>query len=492
MNREGAETFLRLLAEAELRGPTLLPPAPRSPDAPVALSSATQLSAGLWRAAWALIAVGALDAETAGGILDDTDFAVATRYRREPPEAGVIGGAGSAWAARPAGSPRFATARPMGWFGRRAVSRPAARPSRPPRAEVAGPDRYVPVGLMILFHDQTISGELDLMSYAHTASGARFAASWRARDPLGSRHRGLPPVDRFIVNDDRGNRYDLLFTGAERPASSCDLGLAPDPPPDLRWLDITAPGEQTVRVDLDRPADRPALQVSARELSVGEHLLNRVADRMLTMVPEFPSSGTPAPMSNLGAGLGAAIAALEAAEVLPKLSPVPGRLAALCASLGVRDHGITAAPVLDLPEPWLSMLSHYHRRKPDAAPAGDGFAAVAAVLPEFDGLQLVLLGVHNCEGDTWMNTLAYGQLPADQPGPLRLDMAFPLSIWVRDDAGRWHVARPTGWHDAGTEATLTLRLAPPLTRACDRIEVRAFGQSAEVRATVPLQWRYRP
>ena len=484
MNREGAETFLRLLAEAELRGPTLLPPAPRSPDAPVAV-----LSAALSRAAWALISVGALDSETAGGILDDVDFAVATRYRPEPPEAGVIGAAGSAWATRQAGSRRFATARPMGWFSRRAVSRPAARPSR---AEGAGPDRYVPVGLMILFHDQTISGELDLMSYAHTASGARFAASWRARDPLGSRHYGLPPVDRIILNDDRGNRYDLLFTGAERPASSCDLGLHPDPPPDLRWLDITAPGEQTVRVDLDRPADRPALEVSERELSVGEHLLNRVADRMLTMVPEFPSSVRPAPLSNLGTGLGAAIAALEAAEVLPRLSPVPGRLAALCASLGVRGHGITAAPVLDLPERWLSMLSHYHRRRPDAAPAGDGFAAVAAVLPEFDGLQLVLLGLHNCEGDTWMNTLAYGQLPADQPGPLRLDMAFPLSIWVRDDAGRWHVARPTGWHDAGTEATLTLRLAPPLTRACDRIEVRAFGRSAEVRATVPLHWGYRP
>src|ERR1700735_4604648 len=117
MTRERAETFLRLLAEAELRGPTLLPPAPRSPDAPVALPSATQLSAGLWRAAWALIAGAALYAEPAGGILDDTDFAVATRYRREPPEAGVIGGAGPAWATRAAGSPPVATARPAGWVG---------------------------------------------------------------------------------------------------------------------------------------------------------------------------------------------------------------------------------------------------------------------------------------------------------------------------------------------------------------------------------------
>jgi hypothetical protein len=482
MNREGAETFLRLLAEAELRDPALLsPPGPRSPDAPVVV-----MSAALSRAAWALTTVGALDFETAQTILADVEFALAARHRPEPPEAGVIGSAG--WAAGPAGLRRFATARLMARSSRQTPSGPIPPLSR---AEAAGPDRYVPIGLTILFHDETISGELNVMSYAHSASGARFTATWRARDPVTSRHHGVPPVERFAVTDDRGNRYDLLFVVTGRPESSCDLTLHPDPPPDLRWLDITAPGEQAVRVDLNGPPGRPALEVSDRDLSAGEHLLNRIADRMLTMVPEFPSRVTPAPLSNLGMGLGAAIAALEAAEVLSKLSPLPGRLAALCASLGIRGHGIVAAPALDLPEPWLSMLSHYHRRRPDAAPAGDGFAAVAAALPEFDGLRLVLLGLHNCDGDTWMNTLTYGQLPREQPGPLRLDMAFPLSIWVRDDAGRWHVARPTGWHDTGGEAMLTLRLAPPLTRACDRIEVRAAGRSAEVRASVPLRWGER-
>ena len=489
MNRERAETHLRLLAEAELRGPTLLPPATRPPGAPVAVPSPA-----LARAAWVLVAVGALDAATADVILGDVELAMTARYRPEPPQAGVISTASVAWAARHTGPPRFAAGRLAGWPSLRARGgqAPSGQALRPSRAAAAGPDRYVPVGLMILFHDETMIGEFNLMSYAHTGSGARFAATWRTRNLLGARHHGRPPVEAFVVTDDRGNGYDLLFTGSDRPESSCDLSLSPDPPPDLRWLDITAPGEQAVRVDLDRPADRPALEVSNRELSAGEHLLNRIADRMLTMVPEFPAQMAPAPLSNLGAGLGAAIAALEAAEALSALSPVPGRLAALCASLGVRGHGITATPVLDLPEPWLSMLSHYHRRKPEVAPAGDGYAAVAAALPAFDGLRLILLGLHNCDGDTWMNTLTFGQLPREQPGPLRLDMAFPLSIWVRDDAGRWHIARPTGWYDAGGEAMLTSRLVPPLTRACDRIEVRAAGRSAEVRATVPLRWGYRP
>ena len=169
---------------------------------------------------------------------------------------------------------------------------------------------------------------------------------------------------------------------------------------------------------------------------------------------------------------------------------MPARLAALCASLRIGGHGITAAPAPDLPEPWLSMLTHYHRRKPDTAPAGDGFAAVAAALPELEGIRLVLLGLHNYDGGTWMNALALGQLPGLRQGPLGLDMAFPLSMWVRDDAGRWHAARPAGWYDEGGEAALTLRLTPPLTRSSAWIEVLATGQSAEVRATLPLYWGY--
>ncbi len=248
MNREGAETFLRLLAEAELRDPALLsPPALPSRDVPF-----VAMPVALSRAAWALTVVGALDLETAEAVLDDAELALAARYGPELTEAGVIGSAG--WAAGPTGPHRFASARLMIRAGRRAPRAAAAAPAEPR----GGPDRYVPVGLMILFHDQTISGELNVMSYAHTASGARLVATWQARDPLGSRRRGLPPVDRFSVTDDRGQRYDLLFAEKGRPEATCDLALSPDPPPDIRWLDISAPGEQAVRVDLDGAAGLPA------------------------------------------------------------------------------------------------------------------------------------------------------------------------------------------------------------------------------------------
>jgi len=343
---------------------------------------------------------------------------------------------------------------------------------------------------MILFHDETVSGELDLMSYAHTASGARLVAVWQIRNPLGSRRDGPPPVEAFTVTDDQGNPYDLLFSTNGRPEWTCDLGLHPDPPPDIRWLEVTAPGEQTVRVDLGRRAEIPAPEVSDVGLSVGEHLLNRIAERLLLAAAEFPAQPIAGAHASMAVGLGAVIAALEATEMLPAGSPVPGRLAALCASLRVRGHGIAATPAPELPEPWISLLSHYHRRKPDTARAGDGFAGVAAALPELDGVRLVLLGLHNCDGGTWVDALALGGLPGQQHGPPGVDMAFPLSVWVRDDAGRWHVARPSVWFDPGGEAALTLRLTPPLTRSPAWIEVLAAGQSAEVRVTLPLCWGY--
>jgi hypothetical protein len=487
MNRERAETFLRLLAESELRDPARLSLfAPRSTDAPF-----VTLPVALIRAAWTLTTVGALDEDTADGILADLELAMAARNRPEPPAAVVFSSGNPVWPGGPASPRHFGGSRLAMASGRRA---PRAPTPRAPRAapDQSGRDRYVPVGVMILFHDETISGELDLMSYAQTASGARLVAVWQKRNPLGSRRQGPPPVEAFSVTDDRGNPYELLFSSNGRPESTCDLGLHPDPPPDIRWLDVTAPGEQAVRIDLDRGSGTPAPEVSDVGQSVGEHLLNRIAERLLGAAAEFPAQPVAGARASMAVGLGAVVAALEAAELLSAGSLVPGRLAALCASLQVRGHGITAAPAPELPEPWISLLSHHHRRKPDTARAGDGFAGVAAALPELDGVRLVLLGLHNCDGGTWVDALAQGRLPGRQDGPLGLDLAFPLSVWVRDDAGRWHVARPSGWSDGGGEVALTLRLTPPLTRSSAWIEVLAVGQSAEVRATVPLGWGYLP
>jgi len=190
------------------------------------------------------------------------------------------------------------------------------------------------------------------------------------------------------------------------------------------------------------------------------------------------------------AGFGDIIAALEAAGVLSPLSPVPARLATLCASLDLNGHGIAVPPAHDLPEPWLSLLAHYQRRRPDPAQLRDGYAALAASLPDLDGIRLTLLGLQHTQGSSALHVLAQGPTPEPRPGPLDIDLSFPLSLWLRDSGGRWHAARRDRCHRAGLETAIRLRLVPPLTRPAGWVEVLAGGRSAEVRARLPLHWRY--
>ena len=321
MNRERAETFLRLLAEAEMRDPmTRQQPARRSPDAPF-----ITLPVKVARVAWALAAVNALDGATAETILSDVEMALAARMVPETGPGPRL--TDPVWPSGPVPQ-RFPLLRPRAFRGKPPGVPAPAPASVTGSAEARG--RYVPLGQMILFHDQAISGELDLMSYAHTATGARLVATWRGRDPLGPRRHIVPPVDQFEVADDRGNRYDLRFSTKGRPESTCDLTLDPAPPADIRWLDITTPGETATRVDLQAPAQAAETEVSPVDLSSGEHLLTKVAEGLLMQAPDLPRDPVlpthgPGPLTWLASGLGDVIAALRAAEVLPEDSPLPGR-----------------------------------------------------------------------------------------------------------------------------------------------------------------------
>ena len=185
-------------------------------------------------------------------------------------------------------------------------------------------------------------------------------------------------------------------------------------------------------------------------------------------------------------GLGDVIAALQAAGALSPLNPVPGQLAALCARLDLTGHGITEPSARDLPEPWLSMLAYYQRRKARAAPARDGCAAVAAVLAELDGVTLAILGLHNCAGSTVLHIHASGPMADVSYAPEEL-YYWPV-IWIRDSGGRWHTTRTRGRSGMNGEVALRLEVIPPLSRATAWIEVHAAGRSIRARATLPLRW----
>ena len=515
MNRDGAETFLRLLAEAEMRD-QLTPHPPPWAGGP----GASRVKVNV--VGQALTAVGALDRETVQDILADFDLAVSLRRlhdkhgprpaRTVPPGALPTRTMRAASAARLAAQLQFgssgpAPARPAMLAG----GRPPARTSSPGPAVPQPPDhdpeprpddRFVPIGRTIPFHDAGRSGELYLMSFAHTGSGARLTALWgkptlSPGHELGLQQPELFPVSLFTVTDDRGSMYHLDYTYPGGSEWISQIYLRPAPPDGIRWLEVAAPPGPALRVDLT-PASgqlRDEPEVSEAKLSAGEQVLIMLAEELLRVAAQFPlvmrpelPDISPKPVQAMGTGLGDIIAGLEAVDVLSPLSPVPARLAALCVSLRIGGHGIAAPPAADLPEPWLSLMAYYQRRKPDTAQVRDGFAAVTAALPELDGIRLALVGLHNTQGATVLHVLARGVTRGERLGPHGIAMDFPLSFWLRDNGGRWHAAHPVGWHRTDPEHSIGLLLTPPLPRSTASVEVLAGGRSAEVRIKVPLRW----
>jgi hypothetical protein len=465
MNRERAETYLRILAEAELR---------RATSQPRGDAQRGGYADRVRRVAQVLVLVGALDEGTADQILDDFELAVGLRQ------------AGQAASA-------------AGWFTQRAAA------VRSGTGTAAG-RRYapVPLGQMIRVRGADADGEVCLLSYARVASGPQFSVFARERQPSGRWEPSGPRLfDPLTATDDRGTSYQVTIRDIGSPVLGWTLMLLPDPPHDPQWLDLattTAGGGPAARVTLPaaagqtRPPAAAGVAVSQMPSSPGEHLLGTIAARLLAAVPPLPHDpwlyGTapqPRPLPGITDGLGDVIAALQECGALPPHSPVPGQLATLCARLHVTGHGITTPPGRDLPGPWLSVLTQYQHRETGAAPVRDGCAAAAAVLPELDGIQLTILGLHTCQDSTIMHMHASGPACHIIYGPGELYSWPP--VWICDSGGRWHVTRTSGQSGMNGEIALRLEIVPPLNHATTWIKVRATGQTAQARATLQLPWQ---
>ena len=435
------------------------------------------------RVAEVLTAVSALDDEVADRILGDFELALAVRRAGFPGQPGP--GPGSR-VRSPAVRPGAAC---PGSACPGAVGPGSAGPGSAGPGARSG--RVIRLGRVIPVRGADVSGEVYLLSYAQTASGPQFSLLARTRSRPGSaparRRPEIALLEQFTATDDRGTRYRMRVRDLGGGPDGWTLMLDPRPPHDPRWLDLTtAPGEPAARIDLTLPSDAAPVTASQATAGPGEHLLHAVAARLLAEAAAAPPGSRPGSPPAGAHGLGDVIAALQAAGVLSPLNPVPGQLAALCARLDLAGHGITEPPARDLPEPWLSMLAYYQRRKTRAAPARDGCAAVAAVLAELDGVTLAILGLHNCAGSTVLHMHASGPMADVSYAPEEL-YYWPV-IWIRDSGGRWHTTRTRGRSGMNGEVALRLEVIPPLSRATAWIEVHAAGRSIRARATLPLRW----
>jgi hypothetical protein len=322
----------------------------------------------------------------------------------------------------------------------------------------------------------------------------------RGRHPYTSRrHAGLP-MDLLSAVDNTGASYIMRFSGGVHDSwADGRLDLQPAPPPDVRWIELYADPEGP-RVRIDCTSGPGHVVVSAETLpqaSPGERLLDSAAESVLIHVAELGGArnlpvgvlekAARGPAGQLTGDLDGTIEALQAADALPPDSPAPKRLAALRQTVDDTDEAAPWSAMASLPEEWASLLAYRYRRSWPRIP--DGFAPVAAVLPELDGVQFILTGIRSDAEGTILHAQVLGQDPAWHIPGFRIGLDFRFALWLRDSAGHWYAASMRSWSgDDGVMTSCQLAVIPPLHRAASSLEVVLTGMSGRVRATVPLDW----
>jgi len=105
----------------------------------------------------------------------------------------------------------------------------------------------VPVGQLVPVRAGDVSGEIYLLSYARQVSRGLLTMIARSCGPSEHDPDVVFSFLDFAATDDQGNRYEMGLhgSGVSGPGEWI-LRLHPDPPPGLRWLDLsTGAGEPT-------------------------------------------------------------------------------------------------------------------------------------------------------------------------------------------------------------------------------------------------------
>jgi hypothetical protein len=478
---ERAETYLRRLAEAELRraGAEL-----RRLDAaagdlwadpgmtPFAIAEGAAWKVG--RAGRILVAAGVLDQDYLHDLGGDLGAAIKVRSRL------LLN-----WDRR------------RGMLHRTIFQPPVPRPYRGARHAM----RVTPAGRALRGAGDRAPWTLHLMSLLRTETEAVITVAIRMHWPPDGSSTDLEltgagphhmPYDQLWAVDDQGTRYQVRFEGG-RGRTATWLGharLSPVPPRDARRLDLIGDGTRLIRLPLGPPAPPgrqsapPATERVA--LEPGERLLVLEAEHILATGDATGGArgqvGGPSP--------GEIITVLMEAGAIAAGSPVPGQLAALCQRLGAAGHGITVPPGEELPAPWASVIAH--RDAPVPAGAPEVFAPLACVLPDADGARFALTGLSTAAGESHLHVISSGMPPL--AGRFAWNWTPGYSWWLRDSAGNWHVGSPGEPDTYGDGMSLYafgdgmqafwLRLTPPLTAAPGAAEIVVTGPATQVRATV--------
>jgi len=474
---ERAETYLRLLAETQLR--LAVTPLQQQMD------HGRSVLGNLRSAGDILVAAGLLDEEFTDGLVTDVETALTARSRAFRERYGMTRRIFSTW----------------------------QRDPRPPSG-AREPPRITPIGQKFSVPNDRAPSDVHLLTLVRGASETAIIAVIRMHWPEDGSSADLEmtgagvhhfPYSQVGAVDDRGASYRLEFDGDGGTSTwQGVVRLLPPPPPGARWVDLIADEtNRLARVGLDPPApELPAPELPAPGLPA----------------PGLPASGPVTIEASAGVPAAERLVALEAEGLLaeawnrrgptvePELGhittvladagaiaadhPLLGQLADLCRRLRVSAHGITAPPAATVPGPWADIIAQGNARAAGlppflAARGPDICTPLATGLPDIDGMQLALAGLSSAVSDSYLFAVASGLRP---PGRRYHDGWRPgLSWWLKDSAGHWHLAVAEDYLTRSTEVVVVpLRLIPPLAAYPDTIEVVVTGTSARVSAVVPV------
>jgi hypothetical protein len=469
-----AETYLRVLAETELRRAVSLPRDTQSdPDGP---ESAWSCLGRVREVASALSMTGAIEPETAEAVTDDLETALVVRHRLKPGRLATRPGrnASRLAAARPAPRPR-----PGGWQ--------RFTPFDGPAGGALDTVQAVRVGRRMQVADGDVTADVSLTSLVRTVDKEAFAITARmSAGPPGQLVR--LSLSRVVAEDDLGNSYHTAFSGGFGVGGAEGwLTIQPALPAGTRWLELhSGPGTPRLRVDVTAaPTPAEVGTEPAGQPCAGERLLDSIAAYLLISLPGHPHTRV---------SLDETVAALEATGVLPPGSPGVSRVAELCRQAGLdAAPGLVAAlrtgriPPVELPGPWASVLAHFQGRH---QPSGrEGLMPLAVALPASDAVRFVLTGLESHAEHATLTAVAFG-LVGDRlhrPDPGDWIRWFPW--WIQDSTGQWHVAAIGDLTSSERErTTFNLRVVPALAPAVTRLEIRLAGPSARIRACVAAEW----
>jgi hypothetical protein len=426
-----AETYLRLQTEAEIR---------------LAVREEHVAEACLRRTAsqaWALVGADVIDEATANVLIEDLGLALVARGLIDE---GLLG------------------ARLAYWMRRKPLNSP-----------LPGRLRAIPVGVDTSCKFQGRPLRMFLGTMILQADSAELTVVATASSP----HPGLiDALGHCSASDDQARSYQLQLTGGGND-SRCEgsLQFSPFPPDGVRWLDITPPGADPVRVDVEAAAPGlPATTLSLPSETAADRYLDALAVRMLWRI-----CGGEAAIEE--PDVGAAIRGLIGAGVLTPGSTTLGRLVSTANFLGL-DLAPAGAPDGRMPAHWLEMV-----RRRDARDGPTGAARLAgAVLPAVDGTRCVITDLASEPSRAIMRVHAWGWQP-----PHRGVMRPEAVCWTaHDDLGGFYAAAQRGGHFSSDRAEIVLELRPAIAPSATELCIVLTGKTGEVSVTVPLNWQPMP